>query len=128
MLLKNTFEMQIMKNDNNGVSLAPLNEKIQATVCDRFGGCTMVDSQGLWVDGCDQLFTDESYRMIVSFNRDKNTIDQLLKIIEMELIDGDQLSVCFTINGMTAISSSINEARDDLKAMLTPANQGRRVG
>ena len=126
--MKNEFTMQVMKQDNNGVSLAPLNVKIQATVCDRFGGCTLLDSQGLWVDGCDQLFTDDSYRMIVNFNKDDNTLDYLLNIVKMELIDGDQLSVCYSINGVTAISSSIDEARDDLKALLTTTNQGQRVG
>ena len=127
MLLKNTFEMQVMKKDNDGVSLAPLNDKIKLTTCSRFGGCTMVDSQGLWNDG-DKLFADDSYRMIVNFNYDQDTINQLLDLVKMELIGGRQEAVCFTVNGSTSISESIDEARDDLNALLTPANQGQRVG
>lgn len=127
MLMKDTFEMQVMKNDNDGISLAPLNDKIKLTACLRFGGCTMVDSQGLWNDG-DKLFADDSYRMIIAFNNDDKALDHLLDLIKMELIGGNQEAVCFTVNGATSISSSIKEARGDLKALLTTANQGRRVG
>lgn len=127
MLLKNTFEMQVMKLDNDGVSLAPLNDKIKLTACLRFGGCTLVDSQGLWNDG-DKLFADDSYRMIDAFNNDDKAMDHLLDLIKLELLGGNQEAVCFTINGATSISESIDEARDDLNALLTPANRGRRVG
>lgn len=127
MLLKNTFEMQVMKNDNDGVSLETLNDKIKLTASLRFGGCTLVDSQGLWYDG-DKLFADDSYRLIINFNNDKDTMNNLLDLIKLELIGGNQEAVCFTINGATSISSSINEVRDDLNALLNPAIKGRRVG
>lgn len=127
MLLKNTFEMQVMKNDNDGVSLEPLNDKIKLTACLRFGGCTLVDSQGLWNDG-DKLYNDDSYRMIVAFNNDDKALDHLLDLVKLELVGGNQEAVCFTINGATSISSSVDEARYDLNALLTTANQGRRVG
>lgn len=127
MLLKNTFTMQIMKQDNDGVSLAPLNEKIKLTACLRFGGCTLVDSQGLWNDG-GKLYNDNSYRMIVAFNNDDKAMEHLLDLVKMEMIGGNQEAVCFTVNGSTSISESIDEARDDLVTLLTPANQGRRVG
>ena len=127
MLLKNTFEMQVMKKDNDGVSLAPLNDKIKLTACLRFGGCTLVDSQGLWADG-DKLYNDNSYRMIIAFNNDDKAMGHLLDLIKLELVGGNQEAVCFTVNGATSISSSIDEARDDLAALLTPANLGRRVG
>lgn len=127
MLLKNTFEIQIMKKDNDGVSLAPLNDKIKLTACLRFGGCTLLESNGYWNDG-DKLFADDSYRMIVAFNNDEKAMDHLLDLIKMELVGGNQEAVCFTVNGATSISSSVDEARDDLNALLTPANQGQRVG
>lgn len=127
MLLKDTFEMQIMKNDNDGVSLAPLNDQIKLTACLRFGGCTLLESQGLWADGS-KLFADESYRMIVAFDHDEKTLEHLLDLVKLELVGGNQEAVCFTVNGATSISSSVDEARDDLKALLTTANQGRRVG
>lgn len=127
MLLKNTFEMQVMKKDNDGVSLAPLNDKIKLTACLHFGGCTLVDSQGLWADG-GKLYNDNSYRMIIAFSNDEKAIDHLLDLIKLELVGGNQEAVCFTINGATSISSSINEARDDLDTLLNPANLGWRVG
>ena len=127
MLLKNTFEMQIMKQDNDGVSLKPLNDKIKLTACLHFGGCTLLSSNGYWNDG-DKLFADDSYRMIVAFNNDDKAMDHLLDLIKLELLGGNQEAVCFTINGATSISSSVDEAREDLTALLTPANQGRRVG
>lgn len=127
MLLKDTFTMQVMKQDNDGVSLAPLNDKIKLTACLRFGGCTLLDSNGYWNNG-DKLFADDSYRMIVAFNNDEKAMDHLLDLVKLELVGGNQEAICFTVNGATSISSSIDEARDDLNALLTPANQGRRVG
>ena len=123
MLLKNTFEMQVMKNDNDGVSLAPLNDKIKLTACLRFGGCTLVDSQGLWNDG-DKLYNDDSYRIIVAFNNDEKAMEHLLDLVKLELVGGNQEAVCFTVNGSTSISESVDEAREDLTTLLAPANRG----
>lgn len=127
MLLKNEFTMQVMKKDNDGVSLAPLNDKIKLTACLRFGGCTLLESNGYWNDG-DKLCADDSYRMIVAFNNDEKAMDHLLDLVKLELVGGNQEAVCFTVNGATSISSSVDEARDDLNALLTTANQGQRVG
>ena len=117
MLLKNTFELQVMKNDNDGVSLKPLNDKIKLTACLHFGGCTLVDSQGLWNDG-DKLYNDDSYRMIVAFNNDEKAMEHLLDLVKLELLGGNQEAVCFTVNGSTSISESVDEARGDLSDML----------
>lgn len=119
--------MQVMKLDNDGLSLDSLNDKIKLTACLRFGGCTMVESNGYWDDG-DKLFADDSYRLIVAFNNDGKAMEHLLDLVKLELVGGNQEAVCFTINGSTSISSSIKEARGDLKALLTTANQGQRVG
>lgn len=127
MLLKNEFTMQVMKKDNDGVSLAPLNDKIKLTACLRFGGCTLLESNVYWNDG-DKLYNDDSYRLVIAFNDDEKTLDYLLNLVKMELVGGNQEAVCFTVNGATSISSSIDEARDDLSALLTTANRGRRVG
>lgn len=127
MLMKDTFEMQIMKQDNDGVSLAPLNDKIKLTACLRFGGCTLLESNGYWFDD-GQLYNDNSYRLIIAFNNDDRAMDHLLDLVKLELVGGNQEAVCFTINGSTSISSSVDEARDDLTTLLTPANKGRRVG
>lgn len=126
MLLKNEFTMQVMKKDNDGVSLAPLNDKIKLTACLRFGGCTLVDSNGYWNDG-DKLFADESYRLIIAFNNDDKAMGHLLDLIKLELLGGNQEAVCFSINGSAAISNSVKEARDDLTALLNPAIKGRQV-
>ena len=127
MLLKNEFKMQVMKKDNDGVSLKPLNDKIKLTACLHFGGCTLLESNGYWNDGA-QLFKDESYRLIIAFNNDDKALDHLLDWVKLELLGGNQEAVCFTVNGSTSISSSVDEARDDLNELLTTANQGRRVG
>ena len=127
MLLKNEFKMQIMKQDNDGVSLKPLNDKINLTACLHFGGCTLLDSQGYWNDGA-QLFKDESFTIVVAFNNNEKTMNHLLDLVKLELVGGNQEAVCFTVNGATSISSSIDEVQDDLTALLIPANQGQRVG
>lgn len=45
-------------------------------------------------------------------------MDHLLDLIKLELVGGNQEAVCFTVNGATSISSSINEAREDLAMLL----------
>ena len=117
MLLKNTFEIQLMKQDNDGNDLKPLNENIKMKASETFGGCTLLPSKGYWVDG-GTLFLDDSYRMVVSFNHEQGTLDKLLDLIKMELIGGQQEAVCFTINGTTSISSSMLEVQNDLNAMF----------
>lgn len=117
MLLKNEFSMQVMKKDNEGVSLKPLNDKIKMKASQAFGGCTLLPSKGYWVDG-ETLFVDDSYRLIINFNADQKTIDHLLSLIKMELVGGRQEAVCFTVNGVTSISESIIEAQNDLNTLL----------
>lgn len=117
MLLKNTFEIQLMKKDNDGNDLKPLNENIKMKASQAFGGCTLLPSKGYWVDG-ETLFLDDSYRMIVNFNSDQGTIDKLLELIKMELVGGRQEAVCFSIDGVTSISESVVEAQNDLIAMF----------
>ena len=117
MLLKNTFTMQVMKRDNDGNDLKPLNETIKVKACDAFGGCTLLDSKGYWIDGS-KLFKDDSYRMIVAFNNDDKAINHLLDLVKLELLGGNQEAVCFTVDGETSISSSVDEAQQDLSDML----------
>ena len=117
MLLKSEFTMQLMKQDNEGNSLKPLNETIKVKACDAFDGCTLLDSKGYWIDG-ETLFLDDSYRLIINFNSDKDTINHLLELIKMELIGGRQEAVCFTVNGSTSISYSIDEAQNDLNSIF----------
>ena len=117
MILKSEFTMQLMKKDNDGVSLKPLNETIKMKASESFGGCTLLESKGYWVDG-GTLFVDDSYRMVVSFNSDQDTAAKLLELIKMELVGGRQEAVCFTVNGVTSISYSIDEAQTDLNSMF----------
>lgn len=117
MLLKNEFSIQLMKQDNDGVSLKPLNDQIKMKASQAFGGCTLLDSKGYWVDG-ETLFLDDSYRMVISFNLEQGALDKLLDLVKMELIGGRQEAVCFTVNGVTSISENILEVQNDLNAML----------
>lgn len=117
MLLKNTFELQIMKKDNDGVSLKPLNDQLKLKASQAFGGCTLLPSLGYWEDQ-GNLFVDDSYRMVISFNLEQGALDKLLDLVKMELVGGRQEAVCFTVNGVTSISSSLLEVQKDLNAML----------
>lgn len=117
MLLEKTFEIELMRFDNDRQTLKDLNRKIEQAACRAFTGCTLLNSKGFWFDK-GRLYKDISYRMIINFNVDNQTIDQLLTLIEMELIDGKQETVCFTVNGVTSISGNMTEARHDLMEML----------
>ena len=117
MLLKNTFEMQLMKRDNDGNDLKPLNTQIKINASLAFGGCTLLDSKGCWSEN-GKIFIDDSYRLVINFTRDYNTVAKLMELIKMELIGGKQEAVCFTVNGVTSISYSVNEAQQDLSDMI----------
>ena len=109
--------MQIMKKDNQGVSLKPLNDQIKLKASQSFGGCTLLNSQGYWEEQ-GSLFVDDSYRLVIDFNSDQDTIAKLLDLVKMELIGGRQEAVCFTIDGVTSISYSISEAQQDLNSIF----------
>lgn len=117
MLLKNVFEIELMRFDNNRQTLKDLNRKIEQAACRFFDGCTLLNSKGYWLDG-GRLYKDNSYRMLINFNTDKQTLDKLLSLIEMELIEGKQETVYFSVNGITSISGNLEEARHDLVEML----------
>ena len=117
MLLKDTFTMQVMKRDNDGNDLKPLNTQLKINASLAFGGCTLLDSKGCWSEN-GKIFIDDSYRLIVNFNSDKDTINHLLELIKMELIGGRQEAVCFTVNGVTSISYSTDEAQNDLNSIF----------
>ena len=119
MLLKNEFKMEIMKKDNDDVSLASLNEQIKTKACLYFKGCTLISGSGYWFDG--KLYSDENYTLIINFNRDdknSNVLYELLDLIKMELIGGSQETVYFAVDGITSISGNMEEARHDLVEML----------
>ena len=84
---------------------------------ENFGGCTLLDSFGYWVDN-GKLYVDDSYRLVIDFNFDQDTVSKLLSLIKMELISGEQEAVCFSINGVTSISNSVLEAQKDLNEMF----------
>lgn len=117
MLLKNVFEIELMKKDNGGASLESLNHKIKMAACLYFDGCTLLESRGYWL-GDDGLYNDESCRLLVSFNFDEKTTVKLLALIEMELVEGKQEAVCFAVNGITSISGNMTEVKHDLMEML----------
>ena len=117
MILKSEFSMQLMKKDNDGNDLKPLNETIKMKASETFGGCTLLDSKGYWSNG-GELFVDDSYRMVVNFSYERGSLDKLLELVKMELIGGRQEAVCFAVDGVTSISSSILEAQSDLNTML----------
>lgn len=88
-----------MKKDNDKKDLSRLNNDIIKNLSSAFGGATVVNGQGYWVDN-DILYKDEN--IIVKCNYSelssemKNTFSNSIKL---EFEKGKQLAVSVELNG-----------------------------
>lgn len=96
--LNNSLSIYLMKKDNSGKDLSDLNNDIIKELSDTFGGCTVVNGKGYWVDN-DTLYKDDN--IIVNCNYlelSKDMINAFLNAIHKEFKEGKQLAVSVELN------------------------------
>lgn len=96
--LNNSLSIYLMKKDNSGKDLSDLNNDIIKELSDTFGGCTVVNGKGYWVDN-DTLYKDDN--IIVNCNYlelSKDMINAFLNAINKEFKEGKQLAVSVELN------------------------------
>ena len=107
--LNNSLSIYLMKKDNDKKDLSKLNNDIIKNLSSAFGGATVVDGQGYWVDN-DALYKDDN--IIVKCNYSdlssemKNTF---LKAIKLEFEKGKQLAVSVELNGELYILENLSD-------------------
>lgn len=96
--LNNSLSIYLMKKDNNGKDLTKLNNGIIKEFSDTFGGCTVVNGKGYWVDN-DTLYKDDNIIAKCNYSElSKDMIKAFLNAINKEFKEGKQLAVSVELN------------------------------
>ena len=96
--LNNGLSIYLMKKDNNGKDLTDLNNGIIKELSDTFGGCTVVNGKGYWVDN-DTLYKDDNIIVKCNYSElSKDMINAFLNAINKEFKEGEQLAVSVELN------------------------------
>ena len=97
--LNNSLSIYLMKKDNDKKDLSKLNNDIVKNLSSAFGGATVVNGKGYWVDN-DTLYKDDN--IIVKCNYSELSKDMkasFLNAIKLEFEKGKQLAVSVELNG-----------------------------
>ena len=109
--LNKSLSIYLMKKDNNKKDLSTLNNDIIKNLSSAFGGATVVDGQGYWVDD-NTLYKDDNIIVTCNYsdlsNKMKNTF---LSAIKLEFEKGKQLAVSIELNGELYILDSIEDIK-----------------
>ena len=110
--LNNSLSIYLMKKDHDKKDLSKLNNDIINNLSSAFGGATVVDGQGYWVDN-DTLYKDDN--IIVTCNY-SNLSDEMkntfLNSIKLEFEKGKQLAVSVEFNGELYILDSVEDIKE----------------
>lgn len=100
LILDKQVSVLMMKKDNDGRYLSKLNKKATSVLTEAFGGATIENTSGTWLNGS-KLYTDRSYKITCNYAK-KLTAKQLkalLTVIRMEFLQGRQQAVSVVSNG-----------------------------
>lgn len=96
--LNNSVSIYLMKKDNNGKDLTKLNNGIIKDLSVTFGGCTVVNGKGYWVDN-DTLYRDDNIIAKCNYSElSKDMINAFMNAINKEFKEGNQLAVSVELN------------------------------
>ena len=107
--LKNSVSIYLMKKDNDKKDLSKLNNDIIKNLSSAFGGATVVDGQGYWVDD-DTLYKDDNIIVKCNYSELSNEMKaSFLNSIKLEFEKGKQLAVSVELNGQLYILGQIQD-------------------
>lgn len=110
--LKNSVSIYLMKKDNDKKDLSQLNNDIIKKLSSAFGGATVVDGQGYWVDD-NTLYKDDNIIAECSYSDLSNEMKaSFLNTIKLEFEKGKQLAVSVELNGELYILDSIEDIKE----------------
>ena len=104
--LNNSLSIYLMKKDNDKKDLSKLNNDIIKGLSSAFGGATIVDGQGYWVDN-DTLYKDDNIIVTCNYSELSDEMKaSFLNAIKLEFEKGKQLAVSVESNGKLYILDS----------------------
>ena len=107
--LKNSVSIYLMKKDNDKKDLSKLNKDIIKNLASAFGGATVVDGQGYWVNN-DTLYKDDNIIVTCNYSElSKEMENTFLNAIELEFEKGKQLAVSVELNGKLYILENLSD-------------------
>ena len=107
--LKNSVSIYLMKKDNDKKDLSKLNNDIIKNLSSAFGGATVVDGQGYWVDD-DTLYKDDNIIVKCNYSELSNEMRaSFLNSIKLEFEKGKQLAVSIKLNEQLYILGQIQD-------------------
>ena len=109
--LNNTLSIYLMKKDNDKKNLSKLNNDIIKNLSSAFGGATVVDGQGYWVDN-NILYKDDNIIVKCNYSElSKEMKANFLTAIKLEFEKGKQLAVSVELNGDLYILENIEDIK-----------------
>ena len=109
--LNNSLSIYLMKKDNDKQDLSKLNNDIIKDLSSAFGGATVVDGQGYWVDN-DTLYKDDNIIVKCNYSELSNEMKaSFLNAIELEFEKGKQLAVSVELNGELYILENLSDIK-----------------
>lgn len=109
--LNKSLSIYLMKKDNDKKDLSSLNKNIIKNLSSAFGGATVVDGQGYWVDN-DTLYKDDNIIVTCNYSDLSNEMKaSFLKAIKLEFEKGNQLAVSVELNGELYILDNIEDIK-----------------
>lgn len=107
--LNNSLSIYLMKKDNDKKDLSKLNSDIIKDLSSSFGGATVVDGQGYWVDN-DTLYKDDNIIVKCNYSNLSNEMKaSFLNAIKLEFEKGKQLAVSVELNGELYILENLSD-------------------
>ena len=109
--LNNSLSIYLMKKDNDKQDLSKLNNDIIKDLSSAFGGATVVDGQGYWVDN-DTLYKDDNIIVKCNYSELSNEMKaSFLNAIELEFEKGKQLAVSVELNRELYILENLSDIK-----------------
>lgn len=109
--LNNTLSIYLMKKDNDKKDLSTLNNDIIKNLSSAFGGATVVDGQGYWVDN-DTLYKDDNIIVQCNYSElSKKMKASFLNSVRLEFKKAKQLAVSVELNGELYILENLSDIK-----------------
>lgn len=110
--LNNSVAIYLMKKDNDKKDLSKLNNDIIKNLSSAFGGCTVVNGQGYWVDD-NTLYKDDNIIAKCNYSDLSNGMkNAFLSAIKDEFEKAQQLAVSVELNGELYILENIQDIEE----------------
>lgn len=118
LFLDKQVTLMMMDYDNDGNSLQELNKRAKKALTAAFGGVTIVDGTGTWLQGS-KLYQDKNklYQCNYSGNLTEEQKQALLRVIQAEFTQGKQEAVSVMYGHKLAIIDQ-NDVKNSVLARI----------